>query len=343
MNVINFVVGLKKINSMNVYNVLTCRYEQEVKPDGKLGKIAWQASRALNVPEEAIVNSLKKGENWSNVELKNGKLVGSSGSLSRFIDGKSKPWVIIAQIMNNGRIIGYDVAREDGSMGQLELSKVIKYAETVTASGGIPVQNAIFVPTTAEVKGHFRPYAGKSFIEDNWEYSKNKNAVSVPRANNSANAKRLEKTKKLEDIFNKEQIREIKAGKNNKINYRVYADPRFSAEQMRELRKGLERGVNVQPVAHHQFKPDAMKYYIADLANKCDIRQYLNPRYSVDQISELSIAYAKGLDLSKLSDPKLPASEMSEIATRLEKGTWVEIEVKESKKFGSFGKKSKTK
>ena len=112
---------------------------------------------------------------------------------------------------------------------------------------------------------------------------------------------------------------------------------------MRELRKGLERGVNVQPVAHPQFKPDAMKYYIADLANKCDIRQYLNPRYSVDQISELSIAYAKGLDLSKLSDPKLPASEMSEIATRLEKGTWVEIEVKESKKFGSFGKKNKTK
>ena len=82
-----------------------------------------------------------------------------------------------------------------------------------------------------------------------------------------------------------------------------------------------------------------MKYYIADLANKQDIRQYLNPRYSAAQISELSIAYIKGLDLSKLSDPKIPAREMSEIATRLEKGTWVEIKVKETNKF--FSKKKK--
>ena len=338
MKLINFVVGLTKVNNINVFNVVSLRYDQKVNADGSLGRIKWQASRACNVSEAAIINSLKKGDPWSNVELKDGKLVGSSGALSRFTDGKEKPWVIIAQITSNNRIIGYDVARFDGSMAQLKLSEVVKYAEGVTDAGGIPVQNAIFIKATADTKAHFRPYAGKTFIEDNWEYSENKH-TEVHRATPAANEKTMKKARKLEDIFTKEQILEIKAGKDNKVDYRIYAHPKFSAEQMRELRKGLERGVDVRCLAHPLFKPDAMKYYIADLANKQDIRQYLNPRYSAAQISELSIAYIKGLDLSKLSDPKIPAREMSEIATRLEKGTWVEIKVKETNKF--FSKKKK--
>lgn len=340
-----------KINNTTVFNVLSIKYVQSTTPDGKPGRIKWQASRAVNVDERTIAMSIKKGDNWANVELQNGKLVGSSGSLSRFnpakggtepCKGGTKPWVIFSQIMNNGRIIGYGVARSNGSMAQLKLDEVIKHAEQVTQAGGIPVQNAIFVPATADVKAHFRPYAGKTFIEDNWEYKENKNAVSAPRTTPSANEKRMNKAKKLEDIFTKEQIREIKAGHKSKVNFKLYADPKFTAEQMRELRKGLERGVEVRYVTHTAFKPDAMAYYIADLANKADIRPYLNPRYSVAQISELSIAYAKGLDLSKMSDPKLSAHEMSEIAARLEKGTWTEIQVKDTSKFGGSGKSKST-
>jgi len=336
MKTIHFMVGINKTNAGQSFNIIVLRYTQGTTSDGKPGRINWQASRAIGVPESAIIKSLSNGDEWSNVELKNGKIVGSSGALSRFTDSKEKPWVIIAQIMNEGRIIGYDVARYDGSMAHLKLNEIIGHAEAVTANGGIPIQNAIFIKGTKETKAHFRPYAGREFIEENWEYSKNRNTVSIPRANAVSNDKRYEqakKAKKLTEIFTKDQLREIKLGKDNKVDFRLYADPAFKASQMRELRKGLERGVNIKYVLRPSFTAEAMRYYITDLANKCDIRHYLNDKYTTEQISELSIAYASGLDISKMSDPSIPASEMSEIALRLEKGTWSELSVPVAKKF----------
>ena len=87
---------------------------------------------------------------------------------------------------------------------------------------------------------------------------------------------RNEKTlNKLDEIYTPEQIAELREGKKNGVEIRVYANPALSAQQMRALRKGLQKGINVKPFASVEYSPESMRWYISDREAGIDIRPYL--------------------------------------------------------------------
>lgn len=315
---IGIVVGIDTNGTEKAYRVLIATIE--VLEDKQYN---WKFECKM-MTEDIVIQSFSNGAMWLNIELVDNKIKGSSGDLKRFDNKVHRPFVIISQINNSdGKIIGYKIANYDGSVKNIQVKKMIAYGNRITKLGGIPVQNAIFIPDEDGRSAHFKSYPSKPFIEEVIKIEKNQQA-DKRRINTVKNEKTLSK---LEQIYTKEQIKQLKLGKEHGVEIKIYANPSLSAEQMKVLRKGLESKLNVRPFAFPNYTVEAMKYYEMELISGMDIRSYLNPEYSIAQIAELSIAVDEGLDVSKMSDPKLSVRQMQERRIRLENGVFHEEDV----------------
>lgn len=320
-NQLGIIVGIDSNESYKSYRVLVAT----ITPKTEEKQYNWGFECKL-ISEQNLLNILhNKSIKWLNIKLENGKIKGSTGSLDRF-NCENKPYVIISQLVNSdGKIIGYKIANYNGGVKNIPIKEMIAYGNRSTKKGFVPVQNAIFVPASENAKSaHFKSYPNHSFIEERIVTNKNTNA-DKRRVNTVNNNKTLNR---LEEIYTKEQIKELKLGKEHKVDIRIYANPSLSAEQMRILRGGLEQKVNVRPFAFPDYDVKSMRYYILELKTGMDIRQYLSPKYSIAQIAELSIAVDEGLDVSKMQDPNLSVRQMQERRIRLENNAFYEEDVK---------------
>ena len=318
MNTFGTVIGIDKINNEAIYRVIISKYVN------KNGILDWKFEcKMMNVSQ--IINSFSSGAVWSNIKVHQGKLKGSSGDLERFNNKVNKPYVILSQILDSDcNVLGYKVANYEGNVKNISLKEMVAYGNRVVKHGGIPVQNAIFISTDENKKAHYKAYPDCAFIKEIITKKKNK-YTEVKRVNTTQNEKTLSK---LEDLYTKQQIEQLKIGKSEGLDIRIYANPSISAESMKELRLGMKQGLNVRPLAHPDFKPQAIKFYIMELKDGIDIKQFLNPAYDIEQLSSLSLAVELGLDISKMANPKLNANEMEEIRERLEQGIWKDELVK---------------
>ena len=315
MRKLGILVDMNKIsNSDYVYNVVIASVHEKAQK-----QYDW-AYEKKQMHKNDIIASIKNGAVWLNVELDGNDIKGKSGALSRFTDSKNKPVVIISQITDGERILGYKCAQSNGDVRNVMLKEVLAYAERVTQSGGIPIQNAIFVPTESDKRAHIKSYPNCPFIEEVVIIQKNKN-TNVQKVDTQANNKTLTR-EDIYQIYTKEQLMEIKKGKEHGVDIKVFGNPALSAEQMRVLREGLEKKLNVKPLAFPEFSVELMEYYIDELMDGSDIKQYLNPAYTVEQLAQVSLGYISGIDLNKISDPKMSAEQMAEIRERLESGMW---------------------
>ena len=201
---------------------------------------------------------------------------------------------------------------------------MLAYGNRITKQGGVPVQNAIFVKADGDKKEHYKSYPNAPFLNEVLITNKNKYS-EVKKSPVRENQKTL---KRLDEIYTKPQLVQLKLGKEHGVDIRVYANPSLTAEKMKILRCGLENKVNVKPIAFNEYTEKAMLFYIDCLENGLNIRNFLNPKYDLGQLSELSLAEEIGLDISKKSNPKLSASEMAEIRERLEHNIWKDELVK---------------
>jgi hypothetical protein len=315
------VVGIDKRDNTTCYRVLVTRIE-EVGPK----QYKWNFERKM-IDDRTIIGTMQKGLQWLNVKCADGKIKGSSGELSRFNkSATNKPLVIISKITDEKDItLGYRVADYNGNVATKSLKDMLAYGRSVSKNGGIPVQNAKFNTNNGSKQAFYSAFPGCNFIEEVFVRNNNKNKhTEIRKVNTAENAKSLNK---LQDIYTKEQIKELKSGKANGVDIKVYANPKLSAQQMHILRHGLECGANVRPVAFPEFKEDIMGYYVADLINGLDIRNYLNPNYSLAQLACVSTAYDLGLKIGSLADPNLSAEDMEREKDRLAAETWKEEKV----------------
>lgn len=313
-NQFGVVVGIDNINNNKVYRVLVATAEQTEDK----GVYRWEF-KCIMMDKNQILDTFRNKTNWLNIKLENNEIKGSSGSLTRFEDNEHKPYVIISQITDgHDKTLGYKVADYNGNVTNIVLKEMLAYGNRMTKANKIPVQNAIFVPADGDKREHYKSYPNCRFIIEVLKVNKNKYAENK-RVAIKQNEKKLSR---LEEIYTKEQIIELKTGKANGVDIRIFANPALSPKQMNILRRGLERGLNVKPLAFPEFNEMSMRYYIEDLANGMDIKKYLNPQYNIEQISELSLAVEQGLDISKMANPKNSANTMAEIRERLENNIW---------------------
>lgn len=322
MAIFGTVIGIDNTNGDMIYRVLMA----QTNIDGSNISGEWQFRKML-MSKDDLVNSLNRTK-YINVCIENNSIKGQAGSLDRFKIDSSKcnmrPVVILSELItSDGRTVGYKIVTYNGEVKNIILKELIAYCNRVTKSGGVPIQNAIFTPETDGVKAHIKSYPHITFFKETLQTNKNKYAEQTK----TSTAKNNKALTKLEEVFSKEQIAELRAGKQDGVEIKIYANPALTPKQMRVLRKGLKQGVNVRPIAIPEYKPECMTFYIADLANGCDIRSYLSPKYSLYQLSELSLAAEAGLDISKIGNPKLTPTEMQEMRERMQSSLYKNIEV----------------
>lgn len=322
---LGIVVGIDSDGTNKAYRVLVAT----IVPKKEEKQYNWKFECRL-LSKQQVIALLQRNVKWLNIKLDNGEIKGSAGDLKRFNSNNNhRPYVIISQLINSdNKIIGYKIANYDGGVKNIAIKEMVAFGNRAVKQGYIPIQNAIFIPADKNSKdaksSYFKSYPNSPFIEERIITNKNEYA-DKRRVNSVKNEKTLNK---LDDIYTPEQIRELKLGKKNGVDIRIYANPSLSARQMHILRDGLEKKVNVKPFAFPDYTEDAMKYYILEIITGMDIRQYLNPKYSIAQIAELSIAVDEGLDVSKMQDPSLSVRQMQERRIRLENNVFHEEDVK---------------
>lgn len=321
------VVGIDTLGNDKRYRVVVCEYKENGKGPGFYN---WNYKCEM-LDEARIRRTMEKfGQDvFLNLGIDNkGKINEISASLTRF-DSKNAnhhPLVIIEHCQtDDGRTIGYGVATYDGRVKKVSLKEMIAYGMRCSKQNLVPVQNAIFVASEGgEKTAHFKTYPDMQFVVSKYETGKNK-YVEQKRADVKKNEKTLSR---MDEIFTKEQIEQLRLAKGHGVDYRIIGNPNLSAKQMEALRLGLEAGVNVRPYAHPDFTPICIMYYNDLLENHVDIRRFLSPKYNEQQLFQLSLASESGVNIEKLCNPKLNANEMAEIRERLEANIWKDQLVK---------------
>lgn len=321
------VVGIDPCGNQFNYRVVICEYKETGK--GK-GFYTWNYKCEMMDANKIKALTNKYGKDFFlNIGVdEKGVINGKSASINRFKvgNGNHHPLVIIAQYQTeDGKTLGYSVATYDGRVKTVSLKEIIAYGTRCNKNGLIPIENAIFVENEGTNKSaHFKAYPDMPFITSLYESGKNKYVEQ-----NKVQVKRNEKTlSRMDEIFTKEQIAQLRLAKEHGVDYRIIGNPNLTANQMKVLREGLEKGINVKPFANPDYQPLCMMYYIDCLENKIDIRQFLSSKYDAQQLFQLALASENGVNIEKLCNPKLKANEMAEIRERLEANIWKDQLVK---------------
>lgn len=312
MEVFALMIGYRGEEGKRDFRLLECRVQ---KSDN--GCCEWKF-KGIPVTEQKLKEGLSRGQKVYNLAIEGGKVVGKAGALSRY-DSTKQQFIIVAQIENiDGKTVGYKIADINGNVKNVPLKRIIGVAESAERKGGIAFPNAIFVPETSDRAAHLKSFPDREFYKEVLIQNKNKHTV-VKDINEKENEKKLSK---LSDIYTKEQIEQLRLGKEAGVPIKVYGNPELSAEQMKILRMALEDRLDIRAIAFPEYKTNIMRVYVEELRVGNNIKAYLNPKYNEAQIAQLSLGYESGVDLSKMANPSLGADSMAEIRLRLERGIW---------------------
>lgn len=314
------ICGIETVNKAKQYRVLLYKFENS----------NWTFSRAAVGEKELIEAIGHKRLALRNATIKKTaegyKVVGTTGSLDRFekdIKNGHRPVVILSEIKNlSDKILGYKVVKFDGTVSNTKIDPLLAYCARSVKAGLTPVQNAMFIPSDGATSAHIRGYVENQFIEEkmNIGHRETKEA-NVDKAQNKKNIS------KIEEIFTKEQIKELLLGKEHKVNYKLYGNPAFTAEQMKQLRKSLENHINPTRWADPSFSAESMQAYSVETKYGVDVSTFIHPKYDKAQIIELSSGLLSGVDISKMGDYTVSADEMSRRRIELEAELWKDIQV----------------
>ena len=288
----------------------------------------WKYEKRI-VDERTLVNVINMGGIVLNASLDDkGKLKGDPASFSRF--EKSSLVIISELVADNDKVVGYKVAMSNGEVKNIRIEELIAYGIRCEQKGLIPAQNAIFISDSSDKKPHYKAYKDGQFIVERL-HTQTKNTFNSKLDKVEEPKKQIDKGQYLRDIYTEEQLKELKAGKDAGVDFRVYANPALSAEQMHVLREGLQKGLDsraVSPYAIPEYDVKVMAYLNDEQLEGYNISSILSPEYTLGQISELTLAIEEGLDVTQMNDPSNSVEEMAEIRLRMELEIWKPLEVK---------------
>lgn len=267
------------------------------------------------------VHTLSSSAQTCNFKLgKNNNIVAKGYNFDCF-SNKVKPSVIVNNIKTKaGKLIGYTIIRFDGKCMRIKLADAIRLAQEAKQRGCVAFQNCIYVEQSAEKRAHLR--AANEVVIPDFIIQDSVKKVDPSKLQKATPAKEPEKP---ESVFTPEQLKQLRLGKDNGINYKIYMNPKLSAEQMEQIRLITEAGFNGAYVAFPEYTVGALKFYLTDYKNGAEIRYYLNPKYSTAQLFQLSLGAADGIDIKQYKDPKINSLEMEEIRNRLTSKLWTEV------------------
>ena len=79
--------------------------------------------------------------------------------------------------------------------------------------------------------------------------------------------------------FNDEQLTKLYMGYKNKIDYTIYANPKFNVYQMSRIYTGLTKGLDVSVYATPEFNFEQMDEIYQGIKDGIDVSTYAKPEY----------------------------------------------------------------
>lgn len=227
-------------------------------------------------------------------------------------------YVILAEIVRNGNLIGYTVAYEDKSGVQIKnikLEDALSVCKTYLKNNLRAFQNGVYVSGTVEKSEYIRSHTVDFFKAT--IVVKNK---PTKHKTYSANVEKSESTSK----FTPEQITLLKSLKGKGFPIEKLANPKLSVEQMDLLARLEAEGVDSSYFATPKARIDALEFYLAEVKSggKEDIMHYVYPELSSAQLIEVSLGYESGIEYRQYADKNIYPNEMAEIRLRLESSLW---------------------
>ena len=243
-----------------------------------------------------------------------GRVKSTCGDIARYDLSKHKVVrIILAEIRNNDKtdvLLGYRVADSTGSIKRIMLKECIALGMMSKKTGSIPFANAQFVGQQEGKRAYYRAYTSEGFRKE-YIKAKSENKNAKPAV---INKKENEKdVRKLEDIFSKEQINELKQAKVAGVDIRIIGNAKLSAAQMHEIWMAEKQGYAGRKYADPAYKLENMEFMRAELETGGKIDFMLNPKYNTDQLLELSRAYLEGIDMNAVANPDYSADRMDQI------------------------------
>lgn len=127
--------------------------------------------------------------------------------------------------------------------------------------------------------------------------------------------------------FAKNQLEEIKLGKEEGLDTSVYAKPEYTSIHMHEIRKGLEEKLPVERYLNPEYDWLQMKEIRKGLEEKVNIDLYASPEIPYEKMKLIREALTEGIDLSKYK--KLNAGIIKQLFTAIKKNIDISRYVKE--------------
>lgn len=278
------------------------------------------------LPEESLVNMLRSGTKFLNVALKDNKIVGISGALTRF---SPKTMVVLSRLCEtNDKLVGYRIMSSTGRVFKWKLKSIQAFCKSAKAEGFVPFQNAIFVEDSGDTEAHIKSYPDCPFPTLILATQRKEDATSVEKQK-PVNLKEL--LEKQDSLFTEEQKKQLRLGVQAGLNVAPYAHPEIPAVNMRVIREYMQRGQNVTPVTdslEYVSKVDvaSLMYVFVVLSEGIDVSYMLNPAFNVTQLGEIHLGLVSGLDVKAYAHPQLTAYQMSLERKAQEGDFWQEFE-----------------
>lgn len=318
------IIGIDVLNGVNKYSILLSKFD---KTDN-----SWKFAGTF-ASDETLKAEIASGRTkFFNVDLVDGKIKGTTGSLNRFIVSDKqpvKPIVILSEIRADdscSTLLGYRIVNHNTVVKRVKTKDLLKYCCDFAKKypNSAPIQNAQLVPATEDTEAFIRAYIQNQFIVETVHVGRAAN-VEPAVVDNKENTRQINK---LNEIFTKEQIKQLSLGKDAGVNFRLYANRELSPKQMEQLRLAMMDGVNPKSWASPNFSVDAMRAYRIQAKYGVNVMKFINPRYTSAQIIVLSTAVLNGVDISKMADPSINANVMDDMRIEAEAKLWNAEDIK---------------
>lgn len=298
-----------------------CSYKL-VAVNKKDGKVDY----AVKIMEEkAVIKALNERKyTLINAKVENGKLKGTTGSLSRF-DTTPKPFVIITEMVNvvgdTQTVIGYRVSDSKGVVAAISKNKLIEMCKK-----GRALQNAIFVSDSEDRAAHIRAFEEGQFIREVVVLPKSKKSEYSAPSNEDYEEKdrvakeEMEKAPKKENPlaqFTPEQRAVLQEAHNDGLEIKYLWNTKYSVEQMKALVRVMRDGNNPSRFATPEYSARQMAWLGLGLKMKADITNELNPKYNEAQLNMIRTGTLRGVDTSKYANPSISATNMEKMLVQL--------------------------
>lgn len=324
-----YIIGVSKTKNQNnkqikCYKILL-EAKKLIEEDGR--RTIDTVYKVIVADEESFIREVNsKKYDLVNVGIENGKVVNKTGDLERFNNGVNNPFVILEEIRNEADVLlGYRLANNLGRVSNFTLGQLLTYCDNIHKAGGIPIQNAMYIPQTSTKGAFIRAYPNGDFEVQHVKVGKNK--YSKPADIDKKGADKVIKKSKLEDLFSKEQIEELKKAKAAGVDIRIIGNNKLSPKQMHIIWETEHKGFRGRLFADPAYDAVHMEFYSAELELGSDISQILNPKYTLEQMFEISLGIEQGVDITTYANPKNSAVKMAAKREELYKKLWRDYKV----------------